>query len=62
MGNYPKGTFTNPKGPQLGTERVMRGGDFWSAMFEESSCIFRKSKKPEYSGSMIGFRCCSDKE
>jgi len=62
MGTYPTGVHDNPTGPNLGVERILRGGDFWGAMWNESSCTNRKGIKPEASGVTTGFRCCSDTE
>jgi agmatine/peptidylarginine deiminase len=59
-GVYPAGTYTDPQGPDAGFIKVMRGGDFWSAMFDQSSCLYRGSKAADYSDSNIGFRCCSE--
>ena len=62
MGEYPQGTYSDPQGPVFGFFKVMRGGDSWSAVWDESSCTKRRSKYPDFSGVMVGFRCCSDPE
>jgi agmatine/peptidylarginine deiminase len=58
--NYPSGTYNNPTGPSNGFTKVMRGGDFWSAVWGESSCTYRGSQGLSFKDSMIGFRCCSN--
>jgi formylglycine-generating enzyme required for sulfatase activity len=56
------GPRTDPKGPQEGTARVMRGGSY---MCHESYCnryrvAARSSNTPDSSTGNIGFRCARD--
>jgi sulfatase modifying factor 1 len=56
------GTRTNPKGPDGGTSRVMRGGSY---LCHKSYCnryrvAARSSNTPDSSTGNIGFRCAAD--
>jgi formylglycine-generating enzyme required for sulfatase activity len=58
-GSYRETTETDPKGPESGWEKVLRGGSFWS-LGDESRSAFRNYDEPGdpwYNYSMvIGFR------
>ncbi len=46
---------SNPSGPDLGTDRVFRGGSF----FSEVRIFSRSPQKPTYISYDLGFRCAS---
>jgi sulfatase modifying factor 1 len=57
-----KAPRTNPKGPQQGTRRVMRGGSY---LCHKSYCnryrvAARSSNTPDSSSGNMGFRCAAD--
>jgi formylglycine-generating enzyme len=57
-----KGARNNPRGPMLGTHKVMRGGSF---MCHKSYCFryrvaARSSNTPDSSTGNLGFRCVKD--
>ena len=53
---------TNPKGPPIGEQRVLRGGSWFSfaAFFLRTS--YREAANPGTANSTIGFRCARDLE
>jgi len=54
-GGYQAGSVMDPKGPGTGTQRVLRGGSFFSyELFARSS--FRNNSTPANRGSAAGFR------
>jgi formylglycine-generating enzyme required for sulfatase activity len=54
-GDYPKKAVVDPKGPEKGTSRVLRGGSFYSpALFVR--CAVRGFFDPSKRGPNIGFR------
>ena len=55
FGNYGIGAQINPAGPDSGTERVYRGGNWY---FDEWFCrvSFRNSAIPSYTSHGIGLR------
>jgi formylglycine-generating enzyme required for sulfatase activity/serine/threonine protein kinase len=62
---YSKGSanaprVTNPKGPDAGTERVIRGGAFNAASAGWVRPAFRYSDTPEKKSYGIGFRCAKN--
>lgn len=59
-----QGTRNNPKGPDKGTSRVMRGGSY---LCHKSYCnryrvAARSSNTPDSSAGNMGFRCAADVE
>jgi formylglycine-generating enzyme required for sulfatase activity len=55
-GPYLVGSFTNPVGPEIGTERVARGGS-WSSNLENSRAASRMSRSaPQEGADTLGFR------
>ena len=56
-GRYHRDKQNNPTGPSTGSEKVLRGGSFFST---RSDCRVssRNHKKPSDSGCDIGFRLC----
>jgi formylglycine-generating enzyme required for sulfatase activity len=58
-GEYPKEKQRDPKGPETGQERVMRGGS-WLREPESLRASYRSKFEPEYCYSSFGFRCARD--
>ncbi len=54
-GDYVKATQTNPKGPNIGKSRVLRGGS-WSYASQFCRVAHRMNGGPGVSDSQIGFR------
>jgi formylglycine-generating enzyme required for sulfatase activity len=46
----------NPKGPDMGTSRVVRGGG-WCSMTVILRCAYRVDFTPDGANDVIGFRC-----
>jgi len=46
----------DPRGPSVGTERIIRGGD-WSQIVEYCRVARRLRAQPAYEDNWIGFRC-----
>ncbi|HZF10384.1 MAG TPA: SUMF1/EgtB/PvdO family nonheme iron enzyme [Thermoanaerobaculia bacterium] len=57
--SYPSGADTDPSGPSVGTDRVVRGGAFDSPPRELQSSN-RSSYEPTAMAKNIGFRCSRD--
>jgi formylglycine-generating enzyme required for sulfatase activity len=55
-GDYPEAHVENPKGPQSGLDRVLRGGS-WSDRPVNVRVSSRYHVPPVVRGSNIGFRC-----
>jgi formylglycine-generating enzyme len=53
---YRYAPIINPKGPNKGSSRVLRGGS-WIHDAASSRCAKRYSRPPEYADNYIGFRC-----
>lgn len=56
-GPYVDAPAENPKGPELGTERVVRGGAFNGSMADWAKPSYRWKSTPETYNHAIGFRC-----
>ncbi len=54
--SYAKGRKINPRGPETGTKKVVRGGGFLFHA-EDLRTTIRYSLEPEKAASYIGFRC-----
>jgi formylglycine-generating enzyme required for sulfatase activity len=54
-GSYPNSSVTNPTGPAVGTQRVVRGGD-WVTPANQTFAYLRRSSMPANAGT-LGFRC-----
>ncbi|MBQ2591654.1 MAG: formylglycine-generating enzyme family protein [Candidatus Riflebacteria bacterium] len=54
-GTYPENNTTDPKGPNFGTYKVLRGGT-WAGNSGACRSAFRGHKKPMSSNRMTGFR------
>lgn len=59
-GPYPTGAFPDPKGPQDGTQRVFRGGA-WYTLPHLTRAAFRGMSAPGYKSLMVGFRVVAEK-
>lgn len=55
-GQYPSDPQTDPRGPDTGTTRVGRGGN-WNYYAEHCRVAYRYGNDPNYSATNIGFRC-----
>ena len=55
-GNYPTEPQTDPRGPDTGTTRVGRGGN-WDFYAEHCRVAYRYGNSPDYLAANIGFRC-----
>jgi sulfatase modifying factor 1 len=53
--DYPRSSLTNPEGPALGVERVIRGGSWFNDAQGCRSAV-RFSEKPDHSNHRLGFR------
>jgi formylglycine-generating enzyme required for sulfatase activity len=56
FGDYPKAHVENPKGPQSGSRRVLRGGS-WDVVPSIVRVSDRDHYPPEVRDDVIGFRC-----
>ncbi len=54
-GSYPNSSVTDPSGPAVGTQRVVRGGD-WVTPVNQTFAYLRRSSMPANAGT-LGFRC-----
>ncbi len=55
---YAHSPADNPKGPETGARRVLRGGSW--GFPSELSATFRQYERPDYFGLWTGFRCVVD--
>ncbi len=55
-GDYPSTAQTDPRGPDTGSTRVGRGGN-WDYYPEHCRNSYRYGNSPDYFASNIGFRC-----
>jgi formylglycine-generating enzyme required for sulfatase activity len=56
---YTNSPSHNPPGPEVGKNRVLRGGG-WSYNGNYLRVAYRHGEVPEYASSNIGFRCAAD--
>jgi formylglycine-generating enzyme len=56
---YQKSPTENPKGPETGTHKVIRGGGWWCKS-EHCEVTDRRQELPTTKTSSIGFRCAMD--
>ena len=54
---YSAAATTNPRGVQVGSNRVFRGGSWISSKADESRAAFRFNREPDFRFSWLGFRC-----
>jgi sulfatase modifying factor 1 len=54
---YPKSPGRNPKGPDSGENRVLRGGSWFAGISTPLPVSYRYSYNPEHASNLIGFRC-----
>ncbi len=59
-GPYASAAVTDPKGPETGTRRVVRGGAFNGFMLDWAKPAYRWKSLPESYNHAIGFRCAGD--
>ena len=52
---YHVSTDLNPKGPDIGVEKVLRGGS-WGGLDVQVRCGIRVGERPQVSDSRVGFR------
>jgi len=57
FGPYPSTPQVDPRGPETGTARAVRGGDFFAAQRDEARPAFRWKADPDTYSHRIGFRC-----
>ena len=57
---YPEGDLTDPKGPETGSTRVVRGG-CWNFAPKMCRGAFRSRKDPVSADAHTGFRVCCDR-
>jgi len=55
-GHYDSSTYSNPEGPAGGTERVLRGGG-WYSVPSDCRSAYREGRLPGYRYYSYGFRC-----
>ena len=56
---YEKSPYANPKGPDLGTSKVLRGGNwYYKAYYMRTT--YRFNEKPDVFNIWQGFRCAKD--
>ncbi|MGH7969453.1 MAG: formylglycine-generating enzyme family protein, partial [Limisphaerales bacterium] len=55
-GQYPSDQQTDPRGPDTGSTRVGRGGN-WNYYAEHCRVAYRYGNDPNYLATNIGFRC-----
>ncbi|MCK4749704.1 MAG: SUMF1/EgtB/PvdO family nonheme iron enzyme, partial [Bacteroidales bacterium] len=56
---YLESPLDNPKGPEYGKRRVIRGGG-WRSGIGCNSCWFRQSLRSHWVDINVGFRCAKD--
>lgn len=56
---YQESPSKNPKGPESGLRRIIRGGSCFSQPFQARSDT-RKSERPDLFNQALGFRCAKD--
>lgn len=61
FGDYPLKSVTDPQGPEIGKDRVVRGGS-WHDYARIVRSAFRDRHEPGISSSSLGFRCAEIQE
>ena len=56
---YRSSPRENPQGPDVGKEKVLRGGS-WKDDYAEIRSVNREAEPPSYFSNRIGFRCARD--
>ncbi len=61
--SYSEMPYMNPKGPETGKKRVLRGGSWRDIHYKNdvTRCAARVGCVPAYKADFIGFRCVEDK-
>lgn len=57
---YENSPYENPRGPEIGKSRVLRGG-FWFSYEKQLRAADRTRDKPSYLNGYYGFRCARSK-
>jgi formylglycine-generating enzyme required for sulfatase activity len=57
---YTEAAVADPKGPDQGTQRVLRGGDFFGFNADWARPAYRWKTDPDTYNHAIGFRCAAD--
>lgn len=57
---YSRSPQNNPKGPEFGKFRVLKGRSSVDPVSQNSRCAFRASQSQDYTSNFIGFRCARD--
>jgi eukaryotic-like serine/threonine-protein kinase len=57
---YTEAAATDPRGPAEGTQRVLRGGDFFGFNADWARPAYRWKTDPDTYNHAIGFRCAAD--
>lgn len=60
FGPYDAAAQTNPRGPESGEARVVRGGAWMTARAASLAVMARSGEPPQKKSYAIGFRCASD--
>jgi formylglycine-generating enzyme required for sulfatase activity len=59
QGNYPQGSVRNPRGPEQGSARVLRGGS-WGYIQRLLRAACRSLNVPVVRSNLFGFRCARE--
>jgi formylglycine-generating enzyme required for sulfatase activity len=54
---YSSAPVQDPRGPEAGTHKVLRGGS-WAQGADELRCAYREAAQPDAIGPTYGFRAC----
>ena len=54
---YAKSVKNNPKGPESGKNRVLRGGSWSAGVYYPLRVAYRYSLNPDQTSNLVGFRC-----
>jgi formylglycine-generating enzyme required for sulfatase activity len=57
---YSKSPDKNPKGPNSGVKKIMRGGSWFSGIYTPLRVSYRYSLEPTQTSNIIGFRCIQE--
>jgi formylglycine-generating enzyme required for sulfatase activity len=60
FGEYPSSVVMDPTGPETGDRKITRGGSWFSYQAFFLRTALREPQLPNYSTSIVGFRCAAD--